>query len=99
MNVNLRAVFLCAREAARRMMANGVAGEKRGRIINIASVHSTAMLPGIGAYCASRLASRCSPKIMARVGALGNRRQRHLPGLYSHRHQCRLVRHRPGPSS
>ncbi|MFO1015683.1 MAG: SDR family NAD(P)-dependent oxidoreductase [Caulobacteraceae bacterium] len=69
MNVNLRAVFLCAREAARRMMANGVAGEKRGRIINIASVHSYAMLPGIGAYCASKAGVQMLTEIMAREWA------------------------------
>lgn len=69
MNVNLRAVFLCAREAAKRMMANGVAAEKRGRIINIASVHSYAMLPGIGAYCASKAGVHMLTEIMAREWA------------------------------
>lgn len=69
MNVNLRAVFLCAREAAKRMMASGVAAEKRARIVNIASVHAYAMLPGIGAYCASKAGVGMLTEIMAREWA------------------------------
>lgn len=68
-NVNVRGVFLCGREAARRMMASGVAAEKRGRIVNIASVHSYAMLPGIGAYCASKAGVGMLTEVMAREWA------------------------------
>ena len=68
-NVNVRGVFLCGREAARRMMASGVAAEKRARIVNIASVHAYAMLPGIGAYCASKAGVGMLTEVMAREWA------------------------------
>lgn len=42
---NLHGPFLCAQQAARRMLAQGTAG----RIINITSVHEEAVMPGTGA--------------------------------------------------
>lgn len=48
--VNLRAAFLVAREAARRMVANGTGGS----IINIASILSSFGTKGGAAYCASK---------------------------------------------
>jgi glucose 1-dehydrogenase len=46
---NLRGAFLCTREAARRMVA-----AKRGRIINVSSVHEDLAFPGNSAYAASK---------------------------------------------
>ncbi|MDB5450205.1 MAG: short-chain dehydrogenase [Phenylobacterium sp.] len=52
--VNVRGTFLAAREAARRMIASGVAERGDGRIVNIASIASHTVLPGLAAYCASK---------------------------------------------
>jgi NAD(P)-dependent dehydrogenase (short-subunit alcohol dehydrogenase family) len=49
LSVNLSAVFLCSRAAARRMMAAG-----GGSIVNIASVAAIASAPGFAAYSASK---------------------------------------------
>ncbi|MEM7740573.1 MAG: SDR family NAD(P)-dependent oxidoreductase [Pseudomonadota bacterium] len=54
MNVNLRGVFLTAREGARRMMAAGSAEREHGRIVLIGSIMSTAVGAGLSAYCASK---------------------------------------------
>jgi len=51
MRVNTTGVFLCAREAARHMLAAG-----RGSIVNIASVNGVRAVTGMGAYCASKAA-------------------------------------------
>lgn len=50
MNVNLRGPFLVAREAARRMVANKVAG----RIVNIASILGQTASPRVHGYAASK---------------------------------------------
>lgn len=50
MDVNLRAVFLVAREAARRMVDKG----KGGSIVNIASILAEFGCKGEAAYCASK---------------------------------------------
>jgi len=50
--VNVRGSFFAAREAARRMIAAGV----QGRIVNIASIASHTVLPGLSAYCGSKAA-------------------------------------------
>ena len=47
---NLHGPFLCAQQAARRMIAQGAGG----RIVNINSVHQEACSAGGGAYCVSK---------------------------------------------
>jgi len=54
--VNVRAPFIAAREAVRRMLASGVAQRGEARIINIASIATANVLPGLPAYCASKAA-------------------------------------------
>jgi NAD(P)-dependent dehydrogenase (short-subunit alcohol dehydrogenase family) len=67
--VNVRAVFVGAREAARRMLDNGVADGGRGRIINIASIGAHTVLPGLAAYCASKAAVAQMTRALAREWA------------------------------
>lgn len=55
-DVNVRGVFVAAREAARRMLDSGVAAAGEGRIVNIASIAGLTQLPGLTAYCASKAA-------------------------------------------
>ena len=50
--VNVRGAFFAGRELARRVIARG--GE--GRILNIASIASHTVLPGLSAYCGSKAA-------------------------------------------
>lgn len=52
--INVRGVFLTAREGARRMRANGMAG--RGRIVLVSSITANQNAPGIMPYCASKAA-------------------------------------------
>ncbi|CAN7560089.1 SDR family NAD(P)-dependent oxidoreductase [Phenylobacterium sp. LjRoot219] len=68
-SVNLRAVFIGAREAARRMIASGVAGRDQARIINIASVAAHTVLPGLAAYCASKAGVAMTTQALAREWA------------------------------
>ncbi|UVI32693.1 SDR family NAD(P)-dependent oxidoreductase [Paenibacillus spongiae] len=49
MNVNLRGTFLCSREAAKRMKAQG-----GGRIVNVASTRAAMSEPSSEAYAASK---------------------------------------------
>ena len=63
--VNVRGTFFAAREAARRMMAQGI----EGRIINIASIASHTFLPGLSAYCGSKAAVAMLTRSMAREWA------------------------------
>ena len=59
---NLDGPFLCGREAARRMLANGI----KGRIVNISSVHEEACnLPNDGPYCVSKGGLRNLTRAMA----------------------------------
>lgn len=51
---NLHGPFLCAQQAARRLLAQGWGG----RIINISSVHEEACSAGGAAYCASKAGLR-----------------------------------------
>lgn len=55
-DVNVRAVFVAAREGAKRMLDSGVAAAGDARIINIASIAGLTRLPGLTAYCASKAA-------------------------------------------
>lgn len=54
--VNVRAPFLCSREAARRMIDSGVGARGDGRIVNIASITAFKVFPGLPAYCSSKAA-------------------------------------------
>ena len=68
-NINVRGVFLVAREAARRMIAAGSAESEVGRIVNIASIGALKVLPGVTAYCASKAAVVMLTKGLAREWA------------------------------
>jgi NAD(P)-dependent dehydrogenase (short-subunit alcohol dehydrogenase family) len=63
--VNVRGLFFAAREAARRMIAAGV----EGRILNIASIASHTVLPGLSAYCGSKAAVAMLTRSLAREWA------------------------------
>jgi NAD(P)-dependent dehydrogenase (short-subunit alcohol dehydrogenase family) len=54
MNVNLRGVFLTAREGARRMIDNGSKASGEGRIVLVASMAGMRPLPGLTAYSVSK---------------------------------------------
>ena len=64
-NVNARGTFFAAREAARRMMGAGI----EGRIVNIASIASHTVLPGLSAYCGSKAAVAMLTRSLAREWA------------------------------
>jgi len=66
MAVNVRGVFLTAREGARRMMAAGSKDNGRGRIVLIASIGARKVLPGLTAYCTSKAAVAMMGKSLAR---------------------------------
>jgi NAD(P)-dependent dehydrogenase (short-subunit alcohol dehydrogenase family) len=61
LEVNLTGPFLCARAAARRMVAAGT----RGRIVNVTSIHEHAPLPAAGAYCAAKAGLGMLTKVLA----------------------------------
>lgn len=63
--VNVRGTFFAAREAAKRMLAAGI----EGRIVNIASIASHTVLPGLSAYCGSKAAAAMLTRSMAREWA------------------------------
>lgn len=67
--VNVRGTFVAAREAAKRMLASGVAERGEARILNIASIASHTVLPGLAAYCASKAAVAMLTKGLAREWA------------------------------
>jgi NAD(P)-dependent dehydrogenase (short-subunit alcohol dehydrogenase family) len=69
MDVNVRGVFLCAREAAKRLIARGPEAAARGRIVNIASIGGLTVLPGLAAYCTSKAAVVMMTKALAREWA------------------------------
>jgi NAD(P)-dependent dehydrogenase (short-subunit alcohol dehydrogenase family) len=66
MGVNVRGVFLTAREGARRMIAAGSPETGRGRIVIISSITATAISPGLGLYAASKAASLQLGRTLAR---------------------------------
>jgi len=65
MNTNLRGPYLVACEAGRRMIARG----KGGRVINIGSIGSFRVLPGLTAYCVSKAALGMMTQCLAREWA------------------------------
>ncbi len=69
MRVNLRGAFLTAREAGRRMIANGAGAGGRGRIVLVSSLGAHKVLPGIAAYCASKAGVLMLGKALAREWA------------------------------
>ena len=68
-DVNVRGVFFGAREAARCMIASGVAEAGEARIVNIASIAAFETLPGLSVYCASKAAVVALTKSLAREWA------------------------------
>jgi len=66
MAVNVRGVFLTAREGARRMIAAGSPETGRGRIVIISSITATAIAPGLSLYAASKAASLQLGRTLAR---------------------------------
>ncbi|QGZ93796.1 SDR family NAD(P)-dependent oxidoreductase [Terricaulis silvestris] len=64
--VNVRGVYFGAREAAKRMLANGVAEAGQARIINVASIGAFANLGALTTYCASKAAVASLTKGLAR---------------------------------
>lgn len=68
-DVNVRGVFFAAQQAARRMIASGVAEGPGGRIVNIASIAGLTVLPGLAAYCASKASVVMLTRSLAREWA------------------------------
>lgn len=75
-DVNLRGVFLTAREGARRMIASGSAERQNGRITLISSITAHQPSSGIATYCATKAAvaqlGRALAKDWARKGICVN---------------------------
>jgi NAD(P)-dependent dehydrogenase (short-subunit alcohol dehydrogenase family) len=69
MDLNVTAVFLTAREAARRLIKAGPDAARRGRIVNVASIGARQVLPGVAAYCASKAAVAMLTRALAREWA------------------------------
>ena len=63
--VNVRGTYFAAREAAKRMLEAGI----EGRILNIASIATHTVLPGLSAYCGSKAAVGMLTKSFAREWA------------------------------
>jgi NAD(P)-dependent dehydrogenase (short-subunit alcohol dehydrogenase family) len=61
LEVNLTGPFLCARAAARRMIAAGAGG----RIVNVTSIHEHVPLPAAGAYSAAKAGLGMLTKVLA----------------------------------
>jgi NAD(P)-dependent dehydrogenase (short-subunit alcohol dehydrogenase family) len=68
MATNLRAPFLLATEVGRRM----IAGKRDGQIINIASIGSYRVLPGVTPYCISKAGVAMMTQCLAREWARKN---------------------------
>ena len=64
-STNMRAPFLLATEVGRRMIAS----KREGRIINIASIGSFRVLPGVTAYCVSKAGLAMMTQCLAREWA------------------------------
>lgn len=70
MDVNLRGVFLTAREAARRMIASGSAERGDGRIVLVGSAGSHRVLERLAAYNTSKAGVLMMGKALAKEWAL-----------------------------
>src|ERR1700761_2307331 len=68
-SVNLRGVFLTAREGAKRMMKAGFRENPRGRIVLVSSIGAHTVLPGLATYCATKAGVVMLGKSMAREWA------------------------------
>ncbi|MBI4244303.1 MAG: SDR family oxidoreductase [Planctomycetes bacterium] len=76
-NVDLKGTFLCSQAALRHMVK-----QKKGSIINIASVHTYATLPSAAPYAAAKGGVECMTKSMAiEFGPMGIRINTVSPGL------------------
>ncbi|MEM8921265.1 MAG: glucose 1-dehydrogenase [Pseudomonadota bacterium] len=69
MNVNVRGVFLTAREGAKRLIGAGEDISQRGRIVTIASIAGLRVLPGQTAYSTSKAAVLMMTESLAREWA------------------------------
>jgi NAD(P)-dependent dehydrogenase (short-subunit alcohol dehydrogenase family) len=67
--VNVRGVFLTAREGARRLLAAGSAERKHGRIVIVSSITATAVTSGLAIYSASKAAVLQLGRVLAREWA------------------------------
>jgi NAD(P)-dependent dehydrogenase (short-subunit alcohol dehydrogenase family) len=65
MKINLRGVFLTAREAGRRMIAAGAPTRQHGRIVLVGSIGSHRVLPRLTAYSTSKAAVLMMGKSLA----------------------------------
>jgi NAD(P)-dependent dehydrogenase (short-subunit alcohol dehydrogenase family) len=68
-SVNLRGVFLTAREGARRMIKAGSKDSGRGRIVLVSSIGAHKVLPGLATYCATKAGVAMLGKALAREWA------------------------------
>jgi NAD(P)-dependent dehydrogenase (short-subunit alcohol dehydrogenase family) len=66
MGVNLRGVFLTAREGAKRLIASGSRESGRGRVVITASITAHTIAPGLAVYSASKAGVVQLGKVMAR---------------------------------
>ena len=69
MDLNVTAVWMVAREAARRLIKAGPENSARGRIVNIASMAGRHVLPNVTAYNASKAACAHLTRSLAREWA------------------------------
>jgi NAD(P)-dependent dehydrogenase (short-subunit alcohol dehydrogenase family) len=69
MAVNLRGVFLTAREGARRMIRAGSKESRPGRIVLVASMGAHKALPGLTPYCSSKAGVAMMGRSLAREWA------------------------------
>lgn len=67
--VNVRGVFLTAREAARRMIKAGSTTREHGRIVIMSSITADTVVPGIAAYSSSKAAVLKLSRLLAREWA------------------------------
>jgi len=64
--VNIRGVFLTAREGARRLIADNSREKQHGRIVITASITANHVSPGLAAYSASKAAVQQMGRVLAR---------------------------------
>jgi len=69
LDVNVRGVFLTAREGASRLIAAGSAERGHGRVVIIASITAKQVSAGLGPYSASKAAVVQMSKVLAREWA------------------------------